>query len=360
MKYILGIDTTFHSSAVGLIDETGKVIINEKVDLDFTSQEAKKFFNFHNRNLPSLLKPILEKYSKDIFLISASSLEGPFHAMPVGAVVANALSHILGKNIVGVKHENAHIHANWLDRSNQDFDFPIVGLNASGAHTSVYAMKDPLDITKVAELRWRENQEKPTGLGALFDVICESMGIMLKKGDGGACLEKLALSGEPKFKEIISDWPMKKEGGCLHMENTDLYIIEKLKSLGFRSLAGEKREKFQKDFSSSVSQVLFDLLISELFQSAKKIGAKEIHLVGGITLNKIFYQKLSSFCAEHGLGFKIPVKPEFCLDNGAMVAISGLMKWQNGALSREEKDGFLTIEPSDYYYKYYVNNVLKS
>lgn len=358
MKYILGIDTTFHSSAVGLINEEGKVIINKKIDLDFTNQEAKKFFNFHNKTLLSLVKPILDEYINDIFLISASSLEGPFHAMPVGAVAANTLSCIFEKKIVGVKHETAHIHANWLERLDEDFSFPIVGLNASGAHTSIYVMKDQFDISKIAELKWREDMEKPTGLGALFDVICSSMGIYLKKGDGGVCLENLALLGKPEYKENLADWPVKKKGEYLDLENTDIYIDKKLKSLGFSSLSGEKREKFQRDFSASVLQVLFDLLISEIFDSVKEVKAKEIHLVGGIALNEIFCQKLSFFCAEHDINFKIPVKPEYCLDNGAMVAISGFMKWKNGILSQEEEGGFLSIEPSDYYYKYYVGNVL--
>ncbi|HPN96399.1 MAG TPA: hypothetical protein PLK35_01395 [Candidatus Moranbacteria bacterium] len=360
MKYILGIDTTFHSSAVGLIDEEGKVIINEKVDLDFTSQEAKKFYNFHNRNLLLLLKPILEKYEKDIFLICASSLEGPFHAMPVGAVVANTISHIFEKKIMGVKHEMAHIHANWLDRSIEDFSFPIIGLNASGAHSSIYAMKSQLDITKIYELKWRDDAEKPTGLGALFDIICSSMGINLKRGDGGAHLEILALAGKSRYKEKLLDWPLKRENKFLNLENTELYISEKLKSLNYYSLTDEEKKIFQKDFSSSVLDALFDLLISELFRLAKETGAKEIHSVGGITLNKIFCQKLASFCKINNLNFKIPAKLDYCLDNGAMVAISGYMKWKNEEFSQSEKSGFLTIEPSDSYYKYYVKHVLGS
>ncbi len=352
MKYILGVDTTFHSSGVGLIDEKGNVLLNKKIDLDFDDQKDKKFFNFHNRNILSLAKPILDKYGKDIFLISASCEDGPFHSMPVGAIVANSISYLLNKNIVGVNHEIAHMHANWLDRDEKDFSFPSISLNISGAHSNIYLIKNLTEAEKISEIIWRDDPEKFGGLGALFDEICESLNIKIKKGGGGLCFEKLASLGKPKYKNKLEDFAIREKNGNFFLGSMKSSILSALKSLGYFHLKGDVLEKFRKDFAASLSEILFDSLIDAVAQAAKETGAREIHLVGGVALDKALNSKMAFFCEENNFKYKFPLKPEYCRDNAAMTAISGYFRWKYSNYDRDKK--FLTIEPAKWYHKYYA------
>lgn len=352
MKYVLGIDTTFHSSGVALIDEEGQVLSNTKIDIDFDNENARKFFNFHNQNVLSLTKPLLDKYGNDIFLISASSEDGPFHSMPVGAIVANSLSYFLHKKIVGVDHHIAHIHASWLDRKEGDFSFPIVCLSISGANSSVYLVKNILEVEKISDIIWRDDSHEFRGLGVLFAVICHNIDNKVKKGKGGLRFENLASMGDPIFKEELQNFVFIKKGKNILINNVVPNLTDALRKLGYHSLSGEALEKFRKNFAASLSEILFDSLVGAVIQIAKEVGAREIHLTGGVALDKNLSSKLFTRCEKSNFNFKTPIKPEYCRDNAAMTAISGYFKWKYSDFNLDKK--FLTIKPSEWYFRYYA------
>lgn len=357
MKYILGIDTTFHSSCVSLVDETGKVLANHKNDIDFDNQDAKKFLNFHNRNVLSLAKPILDKYGKDIFLVSASCQDGPFHSMPVGVIAANSIGHFLNKSVVGVNHDMAHIHANWLDRDEKDFSFPIVSLNVSGAHSNIYLVENPGKARKISEIIWRNNPKKFGGLGALFDVVCYYLNIKVKKGGGGLYFERLASSGESKLKKSLKDIMIRKKDGNFHIDNVESGIVRALESYWYSCLEGDALKEFQRNFAASLSEIIFNFLVKIMAQTAKETNAREIHLAGGVALDKSLNSKLATYCKDSNFNFKFPLKPDYCRDNAAMTAISGYFKWRYSDQKKDNK--FLTIEPLEWYYKYYAEHFSK-
>lgn len=358
MKYILGIDTTFHASGIGLIGEDGKVLINEKIDINFNNENAEKFFHLHTKNILSLIKPVIEKYSKDIFLISVVNQKGPFHSMPVGVVIANTLSYFFGKEIVGVDHEISHLYSNWLDRNQSSFNFPIITLSISGAHTNIWLMKSHGDISVIRKIFFQEDVEKFSGLGAFFSWMCaDGFGIKINKGDGGALLEKLALNGEPKYCEQLK-FQIKNENEGFRFFNIRDYLTEKIKELGYHSLVGKECEQFQKDFTRSLLEVIFDMLVKMIGETAADFDAKEIHLAGGAAVNTFLIDKLKKFCEDKNLIFRKPATPNYCGDNGVMTAMAGYYQWEL-LTPEEKKNKFLHIKPSSWYYKYYVNNFLK-
>ena len=359
MRYILGIDTTFHTCGVGLVDEGGKVFANEKISIDLTDENAERFFGRHLKDTLSLVKPIMNKYSKDIFLISVVNQKGPFHSMPVGAIVANTLSYFLDKGIVGVDHEVGHLYSNWLDRNQIDFKFPIVSLSISGAHTNIWLLKGHDDIVLARRIFFQEDEAGFSGLGALFDWLCYyGLGIGIKKGEGGAYLERLAHDGEPKYYHHF-DFDIKSENGNFKFTNVRNYLLGKIKELGYYSLNSREYGQFQKDFARSLLEALFDLLIKMIKEAISNFWPKEIHLAGGAGINKILADKLNKFCQSENLIFRAPLKADFCGDNGAMTAIAGYYQWKSLSPKEREEKKFLPIKPSNWYYKYYADKFLK-
>jgi len=359
MKHILGIDTTFHTSGVGLVDECGKVLTNEKINIDFTDENAERFFTLHTQNTLSLVKPLLNRYSKDIFLISVANQKGPFHSTPVGAIIGNTLSQFFDKEIIGVDHEVSHIYSNWLERNRTDFRFPIISLSVSGAHTNIWLLKNHRDIRLARKILFSENEADFGGLGALLGWVCYfGLRIGIKKGEGGAHIEQLAHDGEPKYYRYLN-FDIKKEGEEYKFLNVRDYLSNKIKEFGYFRFSDKERERFQKDFACSLLQVLFDSLSEIIKELAMNFQPKEIHLTGGAAVNKIMINKLKRFCENENLDFKTPLNREFCGDNGAMTAMAGYYKWKFLTAEDKKKNEFLPIKPSIWYYKYYVDKFLK-
>ena len=359
MKYILGIDTTFHTSAVGLVAADGRVLSNEKIDINFNNENAEKFFNFHTENIISLLKPILEKYLNDIFLIGATNKEGAFHSMPVGVIIASVLSHFWNKPLVGVDHEISHIYANWLERDSSDFVFPIVVLNISGAHSDIRLMKNHHDIVKISDIFWHDSEVKFGGLGVLFGSACYYLlNIKVNRGEGAAYLEKLAQGGQPKYYKNLN-LEVQKENGNYKFKNSFPYLKKQIKELGYFALGLEERLQFQKDFACSLYEAVFDSLVKILSDAITGFGFAEIHLSGGVAANRMLNGKLDDFCKKNRFIFKSPARLDFCGDNAAAVAIAGYYKWDLLTIAEKEKNRFIKIEPSQWYYKYYFNQFFK-
>jgi len=359
MKYILGIETTFRTSGIGLVDKSGKVIFNEKINIDFADEKAEKFFQLHMKDTLSLVKPVMEKYGNDIFLISVANQQGPFHSMPVGVIIANTLSYFFNKEIIGIDHEISHLYSNWLDRDQSIFNFPIISLSISGAHTNIWLIKEHGKVHLLKKLIFNENKEQFSGLGALFYFICfNGFGLKINKGEGGPLLEKLALNGKPKYSKQLK-FDVKKENESFKFFDIRNYLTQKIKELGYYSLRYKEREQFQKDFACSFLEAIFDELATMIGKAAADFDAKEVHLAGGAAVNTFLISSLKKFCEDKSLILRQPVKSNYCGDNGAMNAIFGYYQW-SALTSEEKKDNkFISIKPFEWYYKYYVNYFLK-
>ena len=347
----LGIDTTFHTAGLALVDDKNKVKFNKIIDIDLYDQDADRFFNSHIKNLISLFNSFHDKIWNEIKLISVINKKGTFQSLPVGVITACILGYAKRKNIIGVDHEIAHLYSTWLDKNEKDFDFPIASLSVSGAHTAIYFQKNHKDIKKVISIKWDFKDNSFNGIAALFDVICHRTKIRIPNtGDGGKILYNLAKKGKkieiPEFNKIK-----------IKRTKSDLMILGLDKIIKEISLCYKKdllKVNFQRNFSFSFFNFIFNLLGKEFLKIAKQNKVKEVHLVGGVSANSIFKEKIKNIADENKLIFKYPKKKEFCGDNAAMAAIRGKYK---SVFSK--KENFISVFPSSWYYHYYCNNVLK-
>jgi N6-L-threonylcarbamoyladenine synthase len=63
--------------------------------------------------------------------------------------VASTLSTILKKPIISIHHIEAHIFSNFLERKEEDIQFPLVCLTVSGGHNDLYYMNDMWSLEKL-------------------------------------------------------------------------------------------------------------------------------------------------------------------------------------------------------------------
>ena len=70
VMYTLGIDTTFHSTGLSIVDKDNKVKFIKSIGIDFSNQNADKFFSSHINNLVALFADIKKSLWDKIDLIS--------------------------------------------------------------------------------------------------------------------------------------------------------------------------------------------------------------------------------------------------------------------------------------------------
>ena len=344
MNYILGIDTTFHETAVALIDGAGKVILDKRMHIDYDDENADKFFSLHSKNLHHILGPIIKNFINKVFLIAVSNKGGMFHSLPVGVNAANILSSIYKKKLIGISHEAAHLYSNWIGRKGNEFQFPAISLNISGAHGNIWLIRDSSRIQKIKEIVWHKYPDKFPGLGAFFHCFLVYVGLPPKKrGEGGGLFSDLASKGKIKEIEEFRDIKLEDTSREIFIKNLD--PIENIIDL-------QKRD-YQEicNLAATLSDRLFTLLAEKTIDIAVSCGAKEIHLCGGVGHDPVLQKKMRASASRYGLDFKNPLKPKYYFDNAVMVALAGYCqrKFCN-------PQNVLDVQTDKWHFRNYINN----
>lgn len=348
---ILGIDTTFHTTGLAIVDQNNRVKFNKSISINLYDQDADRFFSAHIKNLINLFNLLPDNIWDKIQLISVVNKKGTFQSLPVGVTAACILGYSKKKKIIGIDHEIAHLYSNWLEREDEDFMSPIVNLSVSGAHTAIYYQESHKKINKIISILWGSDKNSFSGIAALFDVFCHKTKIKIfKTGEGGSIISNLAGKGKkieiPEFNKVR----LKKSKDILMI----LGINKALEEIRLKYKRDLLNKDFQNNLSFSFLDFIFHLLGQEFLRMAKGYKAKEMHLVGGVSANSMFRKIIELIASENNLYFKAPIKKEFCGDNAAMVAVRGKYK---SFFTKGEK--FIPALPSSWYYRYYCNNILK-
>ncbi len=81
------------------------------------------------------------------------------------------------------------------------------------------------------------------------------------------------------------------------------------------------------------------MLVEKTIAAAKQKGLDRIVLGGGVSANERLRKLMSSKCSEDGIELFLPAQ-ENCTDNAAMIAFSGLKRFQSGMIGSLDDDVF--------------------
>jgi N6-L-threonylcarbamoyladenine synthase len=348
----LGVDTTFQKTSIAVSDNQNRVLGFYSRDIDIKDHDANRFFSTHLNNLLVLLTKIKKDQWPKIELIAVTNEKGAFHSIPIGVSMAAALGFARGIKTIGIDHEISHLYANWIDRQDKDFHFPIASLSVSGGHSAIYLMRSHLSIEKIMNINFRYEQGLSTGIGALFDYLCHLLDIGISQyGAGGIVLSSLAAKGK------MIEWPSLKDITIVEKdENVDISgFSEAVKNLNFRFDPKLKSRVSRNDLAYTILSFIFKLIGDILIKNAKTKKIKEIHLAGGVAASPLLNLITRQCALSAKLDFKSPLDKNYCGDNSAMVAVCG--RYQ--AKYNKVKSNSIEIKPSDWYYHYYFKNHLR-
>ncbi len=292
----LAIESTAHTFGVGIVrDKEILANVNSVFKPKKGGIHPREASQYHTEKAKETIEEALKKAGlsmKDIDLIAFSKGPGLPNCLRVGAVAARALALKYDKPIIGVNHPIGHIEIGKFTTKAED---PVC-LYCSGGNTQILAF---------AEGRYRifgETQDIP--IGNCLDQFAREAGLGFP---GGPIIEKLAKEG--KYVEL----PYVVKGMDLSFSGILTKAIEKLK-------AGEKLE----NLCYSLQETCFAMLIEVTERALAHTDKQEVLLIGGVASNKRFSEMLSTMAKERGgKVFVVPI--EYATDNGAMIAVVGML-----------------------------------
>lgn len=299
----LGIEGTAHTVGVGIVDENCRIYSNledmyEPLEGGIHPREAA---NHHAECLIHLLNKSLEDAKKgfdEIDLVAFSQGPGLGPCLRTVATAARSLSLSLGIPIMGVNHCIAHLE---IGRKTTGCEDPVL-LYLSGGNTQIIAY---------SEKRYRVFGETlDIGIGNLLDKFGREVGLQFPSGPA---IEKLARKG----KKLLT-LPYSVKG----MDVSFSGILTAALNLMSQ---GEKLE----DICSSLQETSFAMVTEVTERAMAHLEKDEVLLGGGVACNEALRKMVGRMAEERGASMFVP-DPTLCVDNGAMIAWTGLFAYESG------------------------------
>ena len=299
----LGIEGTAHTAGIGIMDDSGRVLANV---IDMISGEKggihpREAANHHVQVIPELIDKALAEAKLnhgDIGLVAFSQGPGLGPCLRTAATAARALALSLDVPIIGVNHCVAHLE---IGRKVAGCDDPAL-LYASGGNTQVIAY---------AGGKYRVFGETlDIGIGNMLDKFGRETGL---KFPSGPRIEQLARDG----KKLL-DIPYSVKG----MDVAFSGILT-------AALQLKKKGASMEDLCFSLQEVCFSMLVEVAERAMAHVEKNEVLLGGGVVQNKRLQEMVRMMAEERGAKMFVP-PGRLCIDNGAMIAWTGILMHNSG------------------------------
>lgn len=242
-------------------------------------------------------------------------------ALLVGASFAQALSFAWGIPSVGVHHMEGHLLAPMLEENPPKF--PFVALLVSGGHTQ---------LVKVEGIGRYEllGESVDDAAGEAFDKTAKLLGLNYPGGPEIARLAEQGMVKRFKFPRPMTDRPglMFSFSG---LKTAALNAWQQCKA------DNDDSEQTKADIALAFQQAVVETLTIKCGRALEQTGLNQLVIAGGVSANKVLRHSLEEMVKPFK-GNVFYARPQFCTDNGAMIAYAGcqrLMAGEHGDLAIE-------------------------
>lgn len=318
---ILGIETSCDETGVALYDSARGLLghalhTQAALHAEYGGVVPELASRDHIRRVLPLTREVLKQAKAGLQAIDAVAYTagpGLAGALLVGAGVAEGLAWSLGVPAIGIHHLEGHLLAPLLE--NPAPGFPFIALLVSGGHTQ---------LMRVGGIGQYEllGETLDDAAGEAFDKTAQ----LLELGyPGGPHIARLAAQGQAG--RIKLPRPM------LHSHDLD-FSFSGLKTAVMlqvknRALDAAARAHIAAEFQAAI----VDVLVAKSVQAVRQSGLERLVVAGGVGANISLREKLTAAAASNGFSVFYPA-PQFCTDNGAMIAFAGAMRLQHSALKQ--------------------------
>ena len=318
---VLGIETSCDETGIALYDtERGLIAdaLHSQIDLhvEFGGVVPELASRDHIRKTLPMIRQLIEEAGVDksaIEGIAYTSGPGLIGALLVGASLGRSLAMAWNVPAVGVHHMEGHLLAPMLEDNPPAF--PFVALLVSGGHTQLVEVKQLGDYTLLGE-------SLDDAAGEAFDKAAKMLGLPYPGGPQIARLAKSGVVGRFDFPR-----PMVNRPG-LDFSFSGLKTFTKntiAKCVSEDSLD----EQTKADIACAFEEAVVSTLAIKCKRALKQTGLKRLIIAGGVSANQRLREALEVMtAAQRSQVFY--ARPEYCTDNGAMIALAGALRLEAG------------------------------
>jgi N6-L-threonylcarbamoyladenine synthase len=266
----------------------------------------------HVRKLLPLVRGVLAESGlavTDLDGVAYTAGPGLAGALMVGAAAGQALAWALDLPAIGVHHMEGHLLAPLLEADPPSP--PFVALLVSGGHTQLVAVEG---IGRYRLL----GESLDDAAGEAFDKTAKMMGLPYP---GGPALARIAETGRPgvfKFTRPMTDRP----GLDFSFSGLKTQVL-----LAWQ--ASDRSDMARADIARGFEDAVVETLAIKCERALDAAGTDQLVVAGGVGANRRLRARLQALATRRGGRVSFP-RPEFCTDNGAMIAFAGALRLAAG------------------------------
>ena len=314
---VLGIETSCDETGVALYDTALGLrahALHSQIALhaDYGGVVPELASRDHVRKLLPLVRQTLVEADLTISQVDAVAFTagpGLIGALLVGAATGRAMAWALDVPAIGVHHMEGHLLAPLMEETRPKP--PFVALLVSGGHTQLVLVKAIGDYQLLGETL-------DDAAGEAFDKTAKMMGLPYPGGPELARLAETGMPGKYKFSRPMTDRP----GLDFSFSGLKTQVL----------LAWQKSDKTvetRADIARGFEDAVVDTLAIKCERALREFSSNTLVVAGGVGANKRLREKLATTCEKQRGQVYFP-RPEFCTDNGAMIAFAGALRLQAG------------------------------
>ncbi|KAK7397394.1 hypothetical protein VNO78_18565 [Psophocarpus tetragonolobus] len=308
----LGLEGSANKIGVGVVGLDGRILSNPRRTYITAPGEGflpRETAQHHLEHVLPLVKSALESAHvspEDIDCLCYTKGPGMGAPLQVSAIVVRVLSLLWNKPIVAVNHCVAHIEMGRIVTGALD---PVV-LYVSGGNTQVIAYSHG---------RYRIFGETiDIAVGNCLDRFARLL-TLSNDPSPGYNIEQLAKQGHNfiDLPYVVKGMDVSFSGILSYIEATALH---KLKN----------NECTPADLCYSLQETVFAMLVEITERAMAHCDTKDVLIVGGVGCNERLQEMMRIMCSERA-GRLFATDDRYCVDNGAMIAYTGLLEFAHGS-----------------------------
>ena len=318
---VLGLETSCDETGVALYDSERGLLADalfSQIDLHraYGGVVPELASRDHVKRMLPLIRQVLAEADcvpTEIDAIAYTAGPGLVGALLVGASCAQALAFAWGIPALGVHHMEGHLLAPMLEE--QPPEFPFVALLVSGGHTQLVRVDGIGQYELLGETL-------DDAAGEAFDKTAKMMGLNYPGGPEIARLAAHGVAGRFVFPRPMTDRP----GLAFSFSGLKTFALNTWQRC---VTAGDDSEQTRSDIALAFQQAVVETLTIKCKRALKQAGMKRLVIAGGVSANTALRASLEKMLGEMN-GNVFYARPEFCTDNGAMIAFAGCQRLQAG------------------------------
>ena len=322
---VLGIETSCDETGVAIYDSEKGLLADTlysqvEMHAEYGGVVPELASRDHVRKLLPLLKEtfaIAGLEAGDVDAIAYTAGPGLIGALMVGASTGRSMAMAWGIPAIGVHHMEGHLLAPMLEETPPTF--PFVALLVSGGHTQLVKVEGIGQYQLLGE-------SLDDAAGEAFDKAAKMLGLDYP---GGPEIAKHAQKGDRsrfRFPRPMVDRP------GMDMSFSGLKTFTLNTANDHRDEQGKIDQQTIYDIASAFEEAVVDTLAIKCRRALQDTGFKQLVIAGGVSANSRLRERLGEMVNKERAAL-FYARPEFCTDNGAMIAFAGCQRLLAGQQS---------------------------